>query len=162
MILICYDGSEDARAAINRAAELAGDRPATVLTIWQPFINTMAQSGAGLGMAALPIDTGEMDSACERAACERAQEGTDLARSGGLNAQPRTRVQTTTMAEAILSEADDVGADLIVLGSRGLTGLKSLLLGSVSHALLQHADRSVLVVPSPKVVAERAEHRHKS
>lgn len=48
-----------------------------------------------------------------------------------------------------------------MLGSRGLTGVKSLLLGSVSHAVLQHADRPVMVVPSPEVTEARAQHRRR-
>ena len=39
--------------------------------------------------------------------------------------------------------------------SRGLTGVQSLLLGSVSHAVLQHADRTVIVMPSPGEAAAR-------
>jgi hypothetical protein len=46
---------------------------------------------------------------------------------------------------------------VIVLGTRGLGGLKSLMLGSVSHAVLHHADRAVLVVPSPGL----ADRRHR-
>jgi nucleotide-binding universal stress UspA family protein len=46
------------------------------------------------------------------------------------------------------------------MGTRGLTGIKSVLLGSVSHAVLQHADRPVIVVPSPDVANKRAGHRH--
>jgi hypothetical protein len=50
-----------------------------------------------------------------------------------------------------------VDADVILLGTRGLSGVKSLMLGSVSHAVLHHADRPVLVVPS----ADLAEERHR-
>ena len=46
------------------------------------------------------------------------------------------------------------------MGSRGLTGVKSLLLGSVSHEVIQHADRTVVVVPSPDVAASRAREIH--
>jgi nucleotide-binding universal stress UspA family protein len=58
-----------------------------------------------------------------------------------------------------MAEADEVGAQSIVMGTRGLTGVKSFLLGSVSHAVLQRADRPVVVVPSPDLVKERASHR---
>lgn len=47
----------------------------------------------------------------------------------------------------------------IVIGTRGLTGVKSLLLGSVSHAVVQHADRAVLVVPSPEIAEARGDGR---
>jgi nucleotide-binding universal stress UspA family protein len=50
---------------------------------------------------------------------------------------------------------EEVDASAIVMGPRGLTGLKSLLIGSVSHEVIQSADRTVIVVPSPKVVASR-------
>jgi nucleotide-binding universal stress UspA family protein len=122
----------------------------------------MARSGGGIAMAAFPANVAEIDEVSEQAARERADEGVELARGAGLDPQPRIRQHTMTIADTILSEADDVGADLIVLGSRGLTGLKSLLLGSVSHALLQHTDRAVLVVPSAKVATERSEHRRKA
>lgn len=65
------------------------------------------------------------------------------------------------MSETILEQAEETGAEAIVLGSRGLTGVKSLLLGSVSHAVLQHADRPVIVVPSAPVAQRRAERRHR-
>ena len=64
-----------------------------------------------------------------------------------------------TIAETILAVADEAGASAVVLGTRGLTGLKSLLLGSVSHAVLQDADRPVVVVPSPEIAAKRASRR---
>jgi nucleotide-binding universal stress UspA family protein len=65
------------------------------------------------------------------------------------------------MAGTILSQADAVDADAIVLGSRGRGGIGSFLLGSVSAAVVQSADRPVLIVPSPSVASERAEKRRR-
>ena len=159
MILIAYDGSSDAKSAIDGAGELFGGAPATVLTVWEPFIDVMARTGAGLGLAPGIVDFEEIDKAYEQSARARAAEGVERARRAGLNAQPRTRARHTTIAEAVLAEADEVGAGVIVLGTRGLSGIKSLWLGSVSHAVLQHADRPVIVVPSPEVAHERTAHR---
>jgi nucleotide-binding universal stress UspA family protein len=156
VILIASDGSSDARSAINRAGELLSGEPATVRS---PFIDVMARTGAGLGLAPGIVHFEEIDRVYEQSARERAAEGVERARRAGLNAQPRTRARRTTIAEAVLAEADEDGARAIMLGTRGLTGIKSLWLGSVSHAVLQHADRPVIVVPSPDVARERAAHR---
>lgn len=159
MILICYDGSEDAKAAIARAAELMPAESATVLTVWQPIALMMARLPTGLG----PIGWSEMedsDAAAQADAERRATEGAALAGEAGLSAAARTCSQDTTAAHAILDEAEAVGASAIVMGSRGLTGLKSLLLGSVSHAVINHADRTVIVVPSPEVADSRTQSRH--
>jgi nucleotide-binding universal stress UspA family protein len=75
-----------------------------------------------------------------------------------LRRRERSRAATST-PPTILDEADEIGARAIVLGTRGLTGVKSLLLGSVSHAVLQHADRPVIVIPSPAVAQQRAAHQ---
>lgn len=158
MILICYDGSPDSQAAIAHAGELMRGESATVLTVWEPFINVMSRVGAGLAYWD-GVDLEEIDAESERNAQARAEEGAEQARQAGLNPQPRNRARGATIAETILSEADEVGANTIVLGTRGLTGLKSVLLGSVSHAVLQHADRPVIVVPSPEIAAKRAASR---
>jgi hypothetical protein len=77
----------------------------------------------------------------------------------GLDAHPRTTPRNGSVADVILDVADEADAEAIVLGSRGLTGVRSLLLGSISHAVLQHADRPVVVVPSPAVTEARAPSR---
>lgn len=154
MILICYDGSADARAAIERAAELFPDEPATVLTVWQPFVEVLARTTVGFGLVP-STNTDEIDQASQTSAEQTAVEGAELATRLGMTAQPRAISQLTTTARAILSEAASVGASAIVMGSRGLTGVKSLLLGSVSHEVIQHADRTVVIAPSPEVAASR-------
>ena len=117
----------------------------------------MARTGLGIGPGV--IDFEAIDKGYEESARELAAEGAQRAARAGLNAQPRTRARHATIAATILAEADELGASVIVLGSRGLTGIKSLLLGSVSHAVLQHADRPVIVIPSSEVAHERAAHR---
>jgi nucleotide-binding universal stress UspA family protein len=59
--------------------------------------------------------------------------------------------------ETIVRAADEEGAAAIVLGSRGLRGLRSLTLGSVSNQVAQHAHQPVLVIPSPELVDVRRE-----
>ncbi|HTP18757.1 MAG TPA: universal stress protein [Solirubrobacteraceae bacterium] len=160
MILICYDGSPDSRAAVERAAELFGEEPATVLTVWEPFVQMAARTSLGIGLVPFTPDPEEIDEASAKAAEETAAEGAELARGLGMTAQPKSVSESNTTSRTILSEADAIDAAAIVMGSRGLTGVKSLLLGSVSHEVVQHADRAVVVVPSPEIAASRARVAH--
>jgi nucleotide-binding universal stress UspA family protein len=159
VILICYDGSEDAQAAIERAGELFAGESATVLTVWEPFMEVMARTGAGLGYGLDGAKIQEIDAAAAADAEKRAEEGATRAREAGLSAEPHVRPRANAVTDAILAEAEEVDAKAIVMGTRGLTRLKSLLLGSVSSAVTQHADRPVVVVPSPEIAAARAEAR---
>ena len=160
MILIAYDGSDDAKSAIQHAATLLPGYPAVVLTVWEPFLTMMMRSPAGMGSVAGVPDIEGIDDACRQSAEARAEEGAQLARDAGIDARARVVSRLGSIAEAILKEAADADATAIVVGSRGLTGVKSLLLGSVSHGVLQHADRSVLVVPSPTVAEQRHARAH--
>jgi nucleotide-binding universal stress UspA family protein len=162
MILISYDGSEDARAAIDHAGRLTPGAETTVLTVWEPFQMALSRTGGmGMGMGVAYPDNGDIDAATESAALARAAEGAERATAAGLVAEPRIAVQDGGTAGAILAVGDELDADAIVVGTRGLTGIRSMLLGSVSHALLQHANRSVIVVPSPTVAEERSEWVHR-
>lgn len=157
MILVCYDGSVDAQAAIDSAGLLMAGNEATVLVIWETIVETMARSGAlamGMAMVGTLGDDGT-DAAIEKAARDTAADGVKRAVAAGLVAQPRLANRDTDIAGVILRVAADVDADVIVMGTRGLSGVKSLLLGSVSHAVLHHADRPVLVVPASGVAQQR-------
>jgi nucleotide-binding universal stress UspA family protein len=157
MILMSYDGSVDAQAAIERAATLMPKAEATVITVWEPYLDTLARSGPmGFGMAGSFADSDAMDAAAGEAARATATEGAERATAAGLVAHPRAVKHHGGIAAAILAEAEAMDADAIVMGTRGLSRVKSFLLGSISHQVVQHADRAVMVVPSPVI----AQHRH--
>jgi nucleotide-binding universal stress UspA family protein len=160
MILICYDGSPDAKAAVDHAGELTRGGPATVLCVWEPFMELLARSSFGLPMFAPgDSDIEAIDAGNEREAHRRAEEGVEYAERAGFEAEAHTRAREGSVADAILAEADAVGARAIVIGTRGLTGLHHVVLGSVSHGVLEESDLPVIVVPSAEAAAARAARR---
>ncbi len=146
-LVLCYDGSDDAAHAIERAGRLLGGRDALVVTVWQgaPALSSFAFAGATDSM----FDFVEAD----RAAAERggrvADEGVRIAEQAGLRAEPVAVEATGPVWKTIVEIADRHDAATIVMGSRGLTGLQSMLLGSVSNAIVHHADRPTLVIRQP-------------
>jgi nucleotide-binding universal stress UspA family protein len=142
-ILICYDRSDGARRAIQTAGELFSGRKAIVLHAWSPISVAVAAYGA----AVTPLPDYD-DSALERAAVEVAEEGAELAKAAGLDATAEIAESTYEgTSHAILTVADARRVALLVMGARGLSTFKSLLLGSVSHGVAQHAHVPVLIVP---------------
>jgi nucleotide-binding universal stress UspA family protein len=112
--------------------------------VWEGVSEVLARAKAGFGGV---LDFEAINRRSEEAARACADEGVGHARAAGLPAAARVTTQAGTVWEIVLREAAEVGADVIVVGTRGRTEMKSPLLGSVSRALLQHADRPVLVVP---------------
>ncbi|MEW1839691.1 universal stress protein [Nonomuraea angiospora] len=154
-ILIAYDGSDDAKAAIAFAGELLKGESAVVLTVWERAAMATARASVGLMMA---IDQlGTEDAAVEKAMRELAEHGADLARRAGLEATPRCDPDSAAVWSTIVDVADEIDARLIVTGTRGFGGVRSLLLGSTSDRVLHNAGRPVLVVPAPDDAAPDAE-----
>ncbi len=153
MILISYDGSADAETAIDRAATLMPGAQVTVLTVWEPFIDAMARSGAfgaGFGMTSGygVADSESIDATTSDRAEKTAFEGAQRATAAGLVASARVESRAGDVAGTILEVAAELDAELVVMGTRGRGSVKAWLLGSVSHAVVQQADRAVLIVPS--------------
>jgi nucleotide-binding universal stress UspA family protein len=142
-ILICYDGSTGAERAIAAARELLGPRRAIVIDIAPPI--TAAESLATLS----PVVPGNAFEELNRAdASQTAGRGAELARDSGFDASPREALAAPTW-EGVVDAADEVHAAAIVIGSRGLSGLREILDGSLSHEVAEHAGRPVLIVPPP-------------
>ena len=142
-VLICYDGSTEARRAIDVAAELLGSRAAVVLDV-APLM-TVGQSVAA---TASPAGNRSFAGYNQADARRRAEEGAEHAREAGFTAEARAALASSTW-EGIVDAADELDASVIVLGSRGLTRARELFRGSVSHDVAGHAGRPVLIVPPP-------------
>jgi len=158
-ILFAYDGSENAQHVITWAGDLFAGRRAVVLYAWEPVEGVAALHGGIGSTAGLSATASVRDAdAWGQDAAERvAVEGAELARKAGLDAEPRVAQGALPIWELIVRAADELGAALIVLGSRGLRGVRSLMLGSVSHQVAHHAHQPVLVAPLPALTEARRE-----
>jgi len=136
-ILVAYDGSEQSDKALNQAVQIA-NRFGSKLTVVHVFYLPIYNSGD------LLINT----------SAELAQKLTD--QSSQVLEKAKVRVPDSIPADykllegspaiAILDKADQIQADLIVIGSRGLGPIREFVLGSVSHNVVQHSKLPVLVV----------------
>jgi nucleotide-binding universal stress UspA family protein len=153
-ILIAYDGSEPARAAVREAGALFAPARALVLTVWEPGLTQvmLMPDATGMGGTMLPYDPSvarEVEHASEEHAQQVAEDGERLAREVGLDARAITAEDSLSPQDAIVAAAEQHDARAIVIGSRGLRGLRSKLLGSTSAHVLHHALRPVVVVRHP-------------
>lgn len=141
-VLVGTDGSESAERAVEHAAELAKACGArlTILTAFAPH----APDDIQRAQAEAPADLRWMLTDASQAE-DKAGHGRVLAARLGVE-EVRTRVFRGDPAEALIDTADDVGADLIVVGSKGMTGTGRFLLGSVPNRVSHHAPCDLLIV----------------
>lgn len=137
-ILVAYDGSELAQKALEQAVSLVRANPVTQLTVLYAFHLPSIVVGAAYYAGSAIAD---------KEYYEYAEETLDKARKV-VAELPYTGVEMREgfPIDTILETAEEKGCDLIVMGSRGLSGLKELVLGSVSHAVVQKAKMPVLIV----------------
>jgi nucleotide-binding universal stress UspA family protein len=147
-ILFAYDGSESADAAIASAGRMLrqADADAVVLCVWEPLVVEALYASKFTGGLLSGVDTAEADERSAQEARRAAEHGARLAVEHGFHARPVSIADQREIPEAIVAAADELDADLIVVGARGLTGARATL-GSVSNKVAQHAGRPVLVVP---------------
>jgi nucleotide-binding universal stress UspA family protein len=144
-ILICYDGSEHARAAIERAGELFEPGPAVVATVWSTLEEAAPSALLALPAGVVTEAVSDIDAATRDAAEAIAAEGAERAAAAGFDARPHVVSSSGAVFAALVACADELDATAIVLGSRGRSTLAATLLGSVSTGVLHHTERPVLV-----------------
>lgn len=137
-ILVATDGSQEALKAVTAAAELALLKPeakVTLLTVTPPVPSYVA----------LQLRENDLDpAALQNQYAEEIFEGScDPLKAR--NVSYTTQVAVGDPADEICRVAEAIGADLIIVGRRGLSGVRELLAGSVSSKVVHHAPCSVLV-----------------
>jgi nucleotide-binding universal stress UspA family protein len=152
-VLLAMDGSSFSEAAARSVAA----RPwppgceVKIITVVEPFHTYMVEGWTLPEGFWTDIDQAAQRQASE--AIEMAIRQFDDAKGLAISSE----ILKGSPASAILDEAESWGADLIVMGSHGYTGLKRLLLGSVSHAVISHATCSVEIVRSREAPAENGD-----
>jgi nucleotide-binding universal stress UspA family protein len=137
-IVVGTDGSETARRAVERAAEMAAADDARLV------VTTAFERHDGDGNDAVPSDVRWMLTDTN-AAETHAREGRERAHEFGVD-DVVVQAVAGSPAEMLIETAETFSADLIVVGSVGLTASAHFLLGSVASTVLHHAPCDVLVV----------------
>jgi nucleotide-binding universal stress UspA family protein len=144
-IVIAYDGSENARHAIEVAARQLGPRHADVVHAWEPLAS--ATSRLAIYAVAFGASAGEEVALEAERARATADEGARIARDAGFDAKAVTLRSDGPVADAIVQYVEEHAPPIVVMGTRGLSGARSVLAGSVSHQVTQHLHAAVLTVP---------------
>ncbi len=141
-IVVGTDGSDSAASAVRQAAELAQLAGGTlhIVHAYQAMnMSTLALSASGGGGSIDVTGVNEGIAANAQTICERSGAIVDASVACETHAVPGDP------CEALISTAEQVGADLIVVGNRGMTGVKRFVLGSVPNKISHHAPCSVLI-----------------
>ena len=118
--------------------------------MWEPGL-VAVQVGLADAMTAvaLPVDPATVETV-DRVQREQAStvaaDGAEFARSLGLVVDPQAVPDEVDVADTLIDIARERGAAVVVVGSHGISGLRTRLLGSVSRKLVEHCDRPVLVI----------------
>lgn len=145
-VLVAVDGSDHAAHAAEMATDIATryDAEITLLHVMRPKPLTVS----------VPPELEEYErlehlhitsASVLRAAGHHILTGAARTCTRG-GTKPREVVRTGDPAKVIAAQAKELGADLVVMGSRGLSDAKGMLLGSVSHKVISACDSPVLIV----------------
>ncbi|MDW7649928.1 MAG: universal stress protein [Bacillota bacterium] len=145
-ILVCVDGSEQSVKALHEAANLARGYNTDEITVIHVFVSRRAAYFGEVGFPTSEIlayyrDLEEQEKENSKKILLQAMEILE-----GMHLKAKTIFRQGHPAATIAQVVEEDGFDLVVMGSRGLGGLKKVLLGSVSNAVLQEVSASVYIV----------------
>lgn len=137
-IVVGTDGSETAKEAVNEAIRLAKafDGELHLVSAYKPLHGAhVAGAPAGAAKVWQPLPDSRVEAILE--------EGAAAGRLRDVTVETHARQEEP--ADALLTVASEVGANLIVVGNRGMQGARRVL-GSVPNKIAHHADCNVLIV----------------
>jgi nucleotide-binding universal stress UspA family protein len=140
-MLLATDGSEEAELATQAAVEMAEGIGSELHVVYvEPLLDFMKTNGAGT-----PGYDRELYEKIEEEARETLRRLAWRVKVAG-GAVADSHLRTGVVAEEIVALAEELEVDLIIVGSRGLRGIRRALAGSVSEGVFRHAHRPVMVV----------------
>jgi nucleotide-binding universal stress UspA family protein len=138
-VVLGVDGSHGARAAADAAFAQARRQRTELLIVHHqpPHAGRSEAEAAAAGHSSHPLAVDQFE-ASTRGVADRYRD-----------VKWRTEVRGGhSAATALMAAADDCGAGLVVVGSRGVGGFRAMVMGSTSRTLIEHAPCPVTVVPS--------------
>ncbi len=135
-LLVATDFSDTARSGLDWAVEVAKTHGATI-----DLVHALLVPNRATDFVPSPPDFSE---SLQEAAADRLTEVTEEVRQTGVSINSELRLGVPS--QVILQAATDLESDLVVVGTRGLAGLKHLLLGSTAERVVQHSPCPVLTV----------------
>ena len=139
-LVVGTDGSETADEAVRKAAELARTAGAKlhIVSAYEP-----------VAPARLREEAVEVPKDLELAINPRQDVDATLDHAAGIageGLEVETHARQGDPADAILDVAEEISADLIIVGNKGMTGARRFLLGSVPNRISHHAPCAVLII----------------
>jgi nucleotide-binding universal stress UspA family protein len=151
-ILLASDGSEEAELALKTAVDLTNNT--------NSGLHVVTVGGAEYRYSYDILESGDLLQETYKTIERDAQETLDeqvkkIEDAGGTVTEAHLRMGRA--AEVIVNLGEEIGAGLIIIGSRGRGGISRALMGSVSDSVIRHAHCPVLVVRSEERWAKERE-----
>lgn len=141
-IVVAFDGSKDAVKAVQVAGALAKEFGSELVVVHAYSVPAFAYAG----MPGAPVpNSPDLEGLSKQSGKSVLAKGLLVAKNSGVDAKGEL-LESTSTVQALVEFSETEKADLVVLGTRGMTGFKRMVMGSVSSGVVEHAHCPVLVV----------------